>query len=50
MKDGVSLIYGPRGALDMVLFKLIKAILNGYGIDVNNHGDMGRDFMYTMTS
>jgi UDP-glucuronate 4-epimerase len=39
-------VYGPWGRPDMALFKFTKAILNGYPIDVYNHGDMWRDFTY----
>ncbi|EKE75359.1 NAD-dependent epimerase [Gallaecimonas xiamenensis] len=39
-------VYGPWGRPDMALFKFTKAILDGYAIDVYNHGDMQRDFTY----
>ena len=39
-------VYGPWGRPDMALFKFTKAILDGKGIDVYNHGDMRRDFTY----
>ncbi|WP_276202341.1 NAD-dependent epimerase/dehydratase family protein [Tetragenococcus halophilus] len=37
---------GPRGKLDMALFKFTKAIINDEAIDVYNHGKMLRDFTY----
>lgn len=36
----------PGDALTLVLFKFIKAILNGEPIDVYNHVNMQRDFTY----
>ena len=39
-------VYGPWGRPDMALFLFTKAILEGRGIDVFNHGDMVRDFTY----
>lgn len=41
-----STVYGPWGRPDMALFKFVRAILNGDPIDVYNHGDMKRDFIY----
>lgn len=39
-------VYGPWGRPDMALFKFTRAILNGEGIDVYNHGYVSRDFTY----
>ena len=39
-------VYGPWGRPDMALFIFVKKILEGQPIDVNNHGDMKRDFTY----
>jgi UDP-glucuronate 4-epimerase len=39
-------VYGPWGRPDMALFIFVKAILGGLSIDVNNNGDMKRDFTY----
>ena len=39
-------VYGPWGRPDMALFLFTKAILEGYPIDVFNHGKMKRDFTY----
>ena len=39
-------VYGPWGRPDMALFKFTEAILNGGPIEVNNHGNMRRDFTY----
>ncbi|TRW80463.1 NAD-dependent epimerase/dehydratase family protein [Mycolicibacterium sp. 018/SC-01/001] len=39
-------VYGPWGRPDMALFKFTKAILENKPIDVNNGGDMRRDFTY----
>ncbi|TKU01417.1 NAD-dependent epimerase [Citrobacter sp. wls830] len=39
-------VYGPWGRPDMALFKFTKAMLEGKGIDVYNHGKMKRDFTY----
>lgn len=39
-------VYGPWGRPDMALFKFTKAIVEGKGIDVYNHGKMRRDFTY----
>ena len=39
-------VYGPWGRPDMALFKFTKGILEGYPIDIYNHGEMYRDFTY----
>lgn len=39
-------VYGPWGRPDMALFKFTKAILQNEPINVNNGGDMRRDFTY----
>jgi UDP-glucuronate 4-epimerase len=39
-------VYGPWGRPDMALFIFTKRMLEGKAIDVNNHGDMARDFTY----
>jgi len=39
-------VYGPWGRPDMALFKFTKAILENEPINVNNGGDMRRDFTY----
>ena len=39
-------VYGPWGRPDMALFIFVKRILEGQSIQVNNHGDMMRDFTY----
>jgi len=39
-------VYGPWGRPDMAPFIFTKKILNGEVIDINNHGDMWRDFTY----
>ncbi|WP_105213400.1 NAD-dependent epimerase [Pseudoalteromonas sp. T1lg22] len=39
-------VYGPWGRPDMAPYIFTKKILNGETIDVNNHGDMWRDFTY----
>ena len=39
-------VYGPWGRPDMAPFIFTKKILNGQEIDVNNNGDMWRDFTY----
>jgi UDP-glucuronate 4-epimerase len=39
-------VYGPWGRPDMALFIFVKKILEGEAIDVNNRGDMKRDFTY----
>ena len=39
-------VYGPWGRPDMAYFKFTRAILNSDPIDVYNHGDMLRDFIY----
>lgn len=39
-------VYGPWGRPDMALFLFTEAILAGRPIQVNNHGDMERDFTY----
>jgi UDP-glucuronate 4-epimerase len=39
-------VYGPWGRPDMALFKFTRGILEGYPIDVYNHGKMERDFTY----
>jgi len=39
-------VYGPWGRPDMAYYKFSEAILEGRPIDVNNGGDMYRDFTY----
>lgn len=39
-------VYGPWGRPDMAPFIFTKKILEGKTIDINNHGDMWRDFTY----
>ncbi|MCF2857424.1 NAD-dependent epimerase [Pseudoalteromonas sp. SMS1] len=39
-------VYGPWGRPDMAPYIFTKKILNGETIDVNNNGDMWRDFTY----
>jgi UDP-glucuronate 4-epimerase len=39
-------VYGPWGRPDMALFIFVKAILGGKPIEVNNNGDIKRDFTY----
>lgn len=39
-------VYGPWGRPDMAPFIFTKRILNGETIDINNNGDMWRDFTY----
>src|SRR5436190_830055 len=39
-------VYGPWGRPDMVMFKFVKAILDGQPINVFNDGHMQRDFTY----
>ncbi|MDK1289577.1 NAD-dependent epimerase [Pseudoalteromonas umbrosa] len=39
-------VYGPWGRPDMAPFIFTKKILGGQVIDVNNNGDMWRDFTY----
>lgn len=39
-------VYGPYGRPDMAPFIFTKKILNGETIDINNNGDMWRDFTY----
>src|SRR5690606_14169864 len=39
-------VYGPWGRPDMAPFIFTRKILNGEIIDINNHGDMWRDFTY----
>jgi UDP-glucuronate 4-epimerase len=39
-------VYGPWGRPDMAFFTFTKAIFEGRPIDVNNNGDMKRDFTY----
>ncbi|ODB36820.1 protein CapI [Pseudoalteromonas sp. BMB] len=39
-------VYGPWGRPDMAPFIFTKKISNGETIDVNNNGDMWRDFTY----
>ncbi|WP_025675222.1 NAD-dependent epimerase [Salinivibrio socompensis] len=39
-------VYGPWGRPDMAPFIFTKKILDGEIIDINNHGDMWRDFTY----
>lgn len=39
-------VYGPWGRPDMAPFIFTKRILDGETIDINNNGDMWRDFTY----
>jgi len=39
-------VYGPRNRPDVALFKFTESILKGKTIDVYNHGNMQRDFIY----
>ena len=39
-------VYGPWGRPDMAPFKFVKAITEGRGIDIYNHGRQMRDFTY----
>lgn len=39
-------VYGPWGRPDMAPFIFTQKILNGETIDINNHGDMWRDFTH----
>lgn len=39
-------VYGPWGRPDMAPFIFTKKILEGHTIDINNNGDMWRDFTY----
>ncbi|HAS8547370.1 TPA: NAD-dependent epimerase [Vibrio vulnificus] len=39
-------VYGPWGRPDMAPFIFTKKILDGDTIDINNHGDMWRDFTH----
>lgn len=39
-------VYGPFGRPDMAYYKFTKSIIEGTPIQVNNHGDMERDFTY----
>lgn len=39
-------VYGPWGRPDMAPFIFTKKIIKGECIDINNHGDMWRDFTY----
>jgi UDP-glucuronate 4-epimerase len=39
-------VYGPWGRPDMALFIFVKRMLEGEAINVNNNGDMKRDFTY----
>lgn len=39
-------VYGPCGRPDMAPFIFTKKILDGETIDINNNGDMWRDFTY----
>ncbi len=39
-------VYGPWGRPDMALFIFAKNIIEGKPINVNNYGDMQRDFTY----
>ena len=39
-------VYGPWGRPDMAPYIFTKKILNGDTIDINNNGDMWRDFTY----
>lgn len=39
-------VYGPWGRPDMAPFIFTKKILDGESIDINNNGDMWRDFTY----
>jgi len=39
-------VYGPMGRPDMAAFIFTKKIFNGEPIQINNHGDMYRDFTF----
>lgn len=39
-------VYGPWGRPDMAPFLFTQKILNGEPIDINNHGDLWRDFTH----
>jgi len=39
-------VYGPWGRPDMALFIFAKAIMEGRAIQINNNGNMKRDFTY----
>ncbi|MBA3446982.1 MAG: NAD-dependent epimerase [Pseudaminobacter sp.] len=39
-------VYGPWARPDMALLKFTQAILAGQPIDIYNHGDLERDFVY----
>ncbi|MCW5729129.1 MAG: GDP-mannose 4,6-dehydratase [Alphaproteobacteria bacterium] len=39
-------VYGPWGRPDMALYIFARAIVEGRPIEVNNYGDMERDFTY----
>ncbi|EMF4711766.1 NAD-dependent epimerase [Providencia stuartii] len=39
-------VYGPWGRPDMAPFIFTRKIINGETIDINNNGDMWRDFTY----
>jgi UDP-glucuronate 4-epimerase len=39
-------VYGPWGRPDLALFKFVDAILDGRAIDIDNNGDMQRDFTF----
>ena len=39
-------VYGPWDKPGMALFSFTRAMLSGHAIDVFNHGDMQRDFIY----
>ncbi|WBA17142.1 NAD-dependent epimerase [Salinivibrio kushneri] len=39
-------VYGPWGRPDMAPFIFTKKIIDGETININNHGDMWRDFTY----
>src|SRR5690625_7958593 len=39
-------VYGPWGRPDMAYFKFANLITGGRPIDVENHGNMSRDFNY----
>lgn len=39
-------VYGPWGRPDMAPFIFTKKMLDGHTIDINNNGDMWRDFTY----
>ena len=39
-------VYGTWGRPDLALFKFVDAILDDRPIDINNHGEMERDFTY----